>query len=327
MREQLPMKVRLSGLLVFAASLLPRYTFAADGPAAIAYTDGYSVKLADTAGKTIRTIHLPRKPKQLNVSPDMTRAVVVFPAGTYGGPLYLLTFSTGKVERLTQGRYYFKRLEKGEAEVYDDPEFSPDGKSIAFAVHTETPGDANDGVMASGPIAVMEVATRKVLILKSTTNVNGGGVAFSNSPHWSADGKWILVNFEVGAAITNSAGTSFKDLTDAMSGDGSSWNNAIDWLGMKCVLYVAGPDGANADSLPPRWLHMDTLKTESAAQGLNIREEKLAGLIQIRNGLLLRRVSNRWIVDAPKGSWQSPVGAFVQLLGRADTKSVPASCK
>jgi hypothetical protein len=107
------------------------------------------------------------------ISPDLRLLVIVAATTRYGGVLDLEDIGSGVRSRLVSGPVYFKHLPRGEKEVYADPRFSADGKQVVFAVHVNSPGDGNDAMDAAGPIAIVDIASRQVQILKSTTNIDG----------------------------------------------------------------------------------------------------------------------------------------------------------
>jgi hypothetical protein len=135
---------------------------------------------------------------------------------------------------LTHGPYFNKWPNEGGPEVYADPEFSPDGKQIVFAIHGQTTGDL---VEASGPLAILDLSTRRVRIIEATMHVDVGGVAYANRPHWSPDGNRILVNFENSAAVTQATGRELKHLDDMIPNPQGEGLYAFGWVGTRCVLY------------------------------------------------------------------------------------------
>ena len=208
-----------------------------EGPV-VAFVTGTTLVLTSASGQVTQRIDLRHPVYNFALSSDRKLLVTVAPDTATGGNLDLLDLQTQRQTRLTSGNLYFKasELDKGETEVYDDPQFSPDGRSIAFAIHTDNPGDGNDAINDSGPIAVMDLQSRKVRVLKATENIDGQGLCFANSPMWSPDGKWILFNCENGAFVTDAQGISLRDLK--LGTDEDALTSAVSWVGNRCVLYL-----------------------------------------------------------------------------------------
>jgi Tol biopolymer transport system component len=203
----------------------------------VAFVSGTTLTLADASGQVTQTIDLKHSVYNFALSRDRKLLVIVYPDTQTGGHMSLLDLQTHMQTRLTNGNLYFKAkdLDKGETEVFDDPAFSPDGHSLAFAIHTDNPGDGNDAINDSGPLAVMDLQTRKVRVLKSTENINGQGFCFTNTPMWSSDGKWILFSCEDGGFITDVHGTTLRDLK--LGTDQEANASPVSWVGNSCVLY------------------------------------------------------------------------------------------
>jgi Tol biopolymer transport system component len=140
---------------------------------AVAYSQGSTLTLATASGQATKTFPTNRAIFDFALSPNLKLLVTVSATTRYGGVLDLVNTGTGVRSRLVSGPVYFKHLPRGEREVYADPRFSPDGKHVAFAVHVNSPGDGNDAMDAAGPIAVVDISSREVQILKSTTNIEG----------------------------------------------------------------------------------------------------------------------------------------------------------
>jgi len=199
--------------------------------------------------------------------------LVADPGNTWGGPLLLLDLRSGRMRRLTPHQYWGKK-EKGQVEVYADPAFSPDGKRVVFAIRDYYPGsDRNNAVDDAGPLATVDLRSGRVRILTSTLNVDGQGVAFSNSPRWSPDGRRILVSFEVGASITSAHGVGLQQLTDVMDAslkpvqDDELGSTALDWVGNECVVYAffSGKAGSIVPDFGLRILHLKASKIGNLA--------------------------------------------------------------
>jgi len=204
----------------------------------VAFATGTALTLASATGRVTQRIDLGHPIYNFALSRDRRLLVTVALDTATGGNLSLLDLQTHMQTKLTVGNLYFKtsELNKDEREVYDDPQFSPDRRSLAFAIHTDNPGDGNDAIDDSGPIAVMDLQSRKVRVLKSTENIEGQGSCFASSPRWSPDGKWILFNCEDGAFVTDARGASLRDLK--LGTDGDAQTSAVSWAGNSCVLYL-----------------------------------------------------------------------------------------
>ncbi len=270
--------------------------------------------------------------REFAVSPDVQRVVFVsFRDSTaYGGHLYLLTVATGKVERLTHGYYLDGLPEPGNPEVYADPDLSPDGRRMVFAIHGQANGDV---VEASGPLAMLDLSTRRVRILKATMNVDVGGVAFANNPHWSPDGNRILVNFENGAAVTEVTGTTLKNLDGMIPEGEGDLRFALGWVGRGCVLYMVGNTWDKARQGPKRVLNLRTRKTEAADRV--IPPQMQGGLVVFSPGMVVRTDGNQHVVvEGTRNQfkpWIIPGDektTTVRILSSPDEdKWLPESCK
>ncbi len=232
----------MRALILQAFCLAAPLTIAANAQSSdepvVAFATGTTLALASATGQVTQRIDLGHPVYDFALSSDRKLLVTVALDTATGGNLSLLDLQTHAQSRLTSEPLYFKanELNNGEKEVYDDPQFSPDRRSLAFAIHTDNPGDGNDAINDSGPIAVMDLLSRKVRVLKSTENIDGQGLCFANSPKWSPDGKWILFNCEDGAFVTDARGTSLRDLK--LGTDGDAQTSAVSWVGNSCVLYL-----------------------------------------------------------------------------------------
>jgi hypothetical protein len=229
---------------------------------------------------------------------------------------------------------YFKtkELDKNETEVYDDPQFSPDGRSLAFAIHTDNPGDGNDAINDSGPIAVMDLQTRKVRVLKSTENIDGQGLCFANTPMWSPDGKSILFNCENGAFITNVRGTTLRELK--LGREQNNMAYAISWVGNSCILSMPDievqPDKKESNEI---LFDLDTSESLSPATLFASPKRDTTGLIEATETAIIRRVESgisietsgkTWTFLQDGNSWKNPPA---HILGGWQPSSIPTECK
>jgi len=273
----------------------------------VAYVREGTLYMITASGKVVETTKPDVAIHDFAISPDAGRvAFSVRGRRHYGGPIYLLDLSTGHIAQLTAGLRSEHRLGSGEQEVYDEPDFSPDGGRIVFDVHYENQGDANDLVMASGPLAVMDLKTRQTRVLQTTKNVGGYGPAFANGPSWSPNGEKILVNFEVGAATVTSDGAHLTDLSDQMTqGRDRVEPGAFGWFGNACVIYFLNEENRGGPDVPHQEvgiLHLKTKSTEPASRLLGVPIELLAKAdgLEVSGDLVLIRTEGKSLVfDAP----------------------------
>lgn len=291
--------------------------------AAVAYSRNGVLTVTTDSGKVLRTIKTTVPMGDFTISEDASKVVFIrLNPKTLGGPLYLLTVSTGKIQRLTRGPYFSKN---SRSEVYADPDLSPNGDEAVFAIHAQATGDA---VETAGPAATVYLKTRMVRLLPGTKNVNGSGAAFANDPSWSPDGNQIVVNFEDHAALTNREGAKLRDLSGMMVG--GDWTHVLSWLGPDCLIYVAGNDAKNAESAPAQVLNLRTAKVESAARAMGIPEESTAGLVAISPSIRIRRDGKQLVVEGSQPRWTIPYEegvTFARLVPRRQNRTqLPAAC-
>lgn len=156
-------------LFVVLAAALARAT-----PPQIAYAENGVLHFATSAGTVVRKVKTSVPICDFAVARDFSKVVFVScHANRYGGELHILDLKTGDVETLTHGPYWTSEASESTddderlREVYANPEFSPDGSRIVFAVR-DIPADGGDtdAIEASGPLAIMDLDTRRVRILK-----------------------------------------------------------------------------------------------------------------------------------------------------------------
>ncbi len=236
----------------------------AGGPPEIAYVQEGALHLVTRDGAVVSVVRAGVSIGTFTIAPDLSRVVFVPLGSSYGGPLYLLTLNDGRLRKLSRGLYWPPLPKVTDREVYADPEFSPDGNSVVFAIRDIPRSGGTDMVEASGPLAVMDVKTGVVQLLRSTLNVQGQGPAFANGPQWSPDGTRILVSFETGFAVVSADG---KDLRVAEPPLPSQydWSTALGWLGDSCILFGVGHNGVVERS---EILHLSTAKTEGGSPRL-----------------------------------------------------------
>jgi len=284
------------------------------------------VTLATVSGRATETFPTNRAVLDFAISPDLKLLVTVAATTRYGGVLDLEDIGSGVRSRLVSGPVYFKHLPRGEKEVYSDPRFSADGKQVVFAVHVNSPGDGNDAMGAAGPIAIVDIASRQVQILKSTTNIDGEaeGPCFSNTPIWSANGKWILFSCEDGAFITDASGKTLRPLK--IGSDEKPWTTGIGWVGDNCVLYVQAVDGGRDDAYEVRLLNLQTSKTQDATSVLPVLHGEMSGLIEASELAKVRRTPSGLQIESETKAWTLPAGSHAHLLG-GWSAGLPRTCE
>jgi hypothetical protein len=219
---------------------------------------------------------------------------------------------------------------EGGPEVYADPDFSPDGKCVVFAIHGQASGDL---VEASGPLAILDLNTRRVRILKPTMNVDVGGVAYANNPRWSPDGNWILVNFEAAPAMTDVAGTTIEDLSSIIPEGEGDLSFALGWVGPGCVLYEVGNTWDKARQGPKRVLNFRTRKTSDADEVIPLKMQR--GLVAYSHHLVVRdNGTGHLLVEGTKNQitpWEIPgdekTTSVRVLASPEDVELIPESCR
>jgi dipeptidyl aminopeptidase/acylaminoacyl peptidase len=293
-----------------------------DNGAAVGYNPGGVLRIATDSGRVLRIVQLTPKIGDFAISPDGS-TVVFTPWGTeYGGPLYIANVAVGKPELLVRRRLFVR------GEVYSEPDFSPDGRQVVFAIHGRAKGDL---VEASGPFAVVDLTTRKVHVLPSTMNLDSGGVAFANDPRWSPDGKRLLLNFESDAAVADAKGENLMKLSSVVPKTEGRWFHGEGWFGNSCIVYTLGADQRAAQGAPARVLNVRTLKTKAASDLLSVAPQSLIGLDSVSMPIWVRSTADgERIVEGTGSPWRVPLGrdsrAVVQLVHRDNTRA-PGECR
>lgn len=330
----------LRAIVFSAVASVPVIAQTSDEPV-VAFVTESTLSFAASSGKITTKIDLDRPVYNFALSADRKLLVTVSADTATGGNLYLLNLQTHAQKKLTNGHLYFKAkdLDKDETEVYDDPQFSPDGRSLVFAIHTDNPGDGNDAINDSGPIAVMDLQTRKVRVLKSTENIGSEGLCFANTPMWSLDGRRILFNCENGAFITDVGGTTTRQLKfgTVQSPDGY----AVSWIGNGCVLTMQEsedqPTGQSKENL--LFLNLSTSEAQSSVALFAAPNRPTAGLIEASESTFIRRVDSGLSVETDGKTWSFPEIRWefkdryswrnppAHILGGWKPSSIPQECK
>lgn len=297
--------------------------------AAIAYVNGTTLTFASATGQVLKQIPLGRKIYDFDLSPNGKLMVAAAAETSYGGPLELFNLKTRKWTQLTHRQLYFHRLHKGAREVYADPDFSPDGRRIVFAIHVNSPGDGNDAVDASGPLAVMNLKTRKVRILEASTNLGGNGFCFANQPRWSPDGQEILFDCSDGAVVMDAAGQHARILP---IGSFTDYAAGLGWLGNHCVLYLRAKNWGQYSSYEARFLNLKTGRSEDASQLLLGGSKTAQGLAEASPTADVQRMyfspgpSPPVYLVSPQGKVALPEKAATELLDGWSQAALPGTC-
>ncbi len=313
-------QLRLAVIVSLTQLLLNILWAADDNRAAIGYSSGGVLRIATDSGRVLRTLEAKPRIGDFAISSDGQK-VVFSPLGTeYGGPLYLLNLLTRKSEPLAEDHYYVR------GEVYSDPDFSPNGNELVFAIHARANGDL---VEASGPFATMDLRTKKVDVLPATTNIEGG-VAFANDPTWSPDGERLLLNFESDAAVADATGRTLKRLSAMVPNNEGTWLHGLGWIGKSCVVYIVGSDQRTANRAPARVLNLQTLRVAPASELLKGASESFVGLTAFSMLVRVRAIEGALIVEGTAHPWripvESPSHAIVRLVHQP-TNQIPSACQ
>lgn len=289
-------------LLVFIACGQARPKSHALPKDGVAYSTHGTLVIKDAFGKTVRVIKTKPSIGSFAISPDR-KSVVFAPSGTYceggelgtnGGPLYLLSLASGHVRRLIPShKHVFSTWE-----VYADPDFSPDGTHVAFAVHATSCGDA---VMASGPVAVLDLRNGIFKALPSTVNPDGQGTAYVTSPRWSPGGDQLALNLEDVLVLTDPSGTSLQDVYTWTSPPEAA--SVVGWLGNHCLAYMGGNDWNVAVSRPASVLDLRTHRSKRLDKVMGVDPGRVTHLVAFSPTIQVRKSGNKLIVETQHGTW------------------------
>lgn len=290
----------------------------------VAYSLHGALFIKDASGKTVRVIKTTTPIGSFAISPD--RKITVFaPPGPEqnGGPLYLLSFSTGRIKRLTHTTVYDKR------EVYAYPDFSPDGRWVVFAIHAQPRGDA---VITSGPYGLIDLKTEFMRVLPSTGNIdNGYGPAYGSPPRWSPNGQRIFVNLEGDLGLTSPSGKHLLNIS--MS---THWITppmdvfAVDWLGNSCVTFIGGKPWKKAQEQSAWVLNLRTHRTERLDKLLGVAPVRVTNLLAFSPTIMVRKVGNKLVVETQSGTWNiedADPYPNVRVFSAWTQAQVPTTCR
>jgi WD40-like Beta Propeller Repeat len=187
----------------------------------LAVYTGQGFQLVNVESKSTRSIPCSIPVGSFSIAPNGRFLVFASKESRGGmGHIYQLDFESQLIFKLTSEPFDFTAQrfpsDQGEfprppeRELYSDAEVSPDSRSVAFAVHSVADNDSDDSVGLSGPLAVIDLPSRRPRILSSTEKVDGQGPAFAYHPRWSSDGQKLLMAFEVSGAITSVSGDTLQ---------------------------------------------------------------------------------------------------------------------
>jgi hypothetical protein len=319
---------KLSIAMLMCAALAPQCM---SQTPAVAYTSDGALYVASESGQLIKKITAPSPIGDFAISPDLKTLIFASAVpGVVGGPFLIMDVPSGQIEPMMPDPYFNDASVAGDlAEFYTDPEFSADGKLVLFAAHAAGEGD---DVHTSGPLAVLNLDTRDVSVVKSTVAADGLPYGHMRNPHWSPDGRRVLGNIEGRAFIADVDG---QKLTEAIIPDseltqsGNSYGmHAIGWLGPGCILYQAG-ESPQLD--PARILELNTQKTSLAAPLLHLPEDSLPGLRDLSGRIRIVSASEGYRVESAGGNWLirgDQQTTFARILDRPDnSESIPVECR
>lgn len=286
----------------------------------VAYSADGTLIIKSASGKTARILKTTPPIGTFAISPD-GRSIVFAPLGPErnGGPLYLLSLSTGETRRLIHAPVYSKQ------EVYADPEFSPDGKQVVFAIHAQPRGDA---VISAGPFGILNLQSGAVKELPSTINIDGYGAAYGASPRWSPNGERIFVNLESDFALTTPSGEHLQDTSEWTAGEGDTF--AVDWLGNGCVVYIGGKDWKTAEEQPAKVLQLSTHQSEPLDKLLGVASVQVTNLIAFSPAIRVRKAGGKLVVETDGDTWSITDAAehpIVHVFSTWTDAQVPATCR
>jgi WD40 repeat protein len=308
----------------------------------VAFAHGTTLSLASASGKIVQEIRLKHPVYDFALSKNRKLLVTVSPDTEHGGNLTLINLQTHTQSRLTYGHLVSKAkdMNKGETEVYGELQFSPDGQSLVFGVHGNLPGDGNDAEEYSGPFAVMNLKSKRIQILKSTTNIDGEGECAETHPMWSPDGKWIVFNCDDGWVpfLTDAQGKTLRDLK--LEPEGNWGTGAVAWLGNSCVLYTRTPEIDGSYNHAGDEVRLRNLKTNISQDFktlLDFPMRSVAGLIEASDTAFISESDDgeKLNIETSGKKWtfpnaQSPRvkdGVSAHVLGRWLPAEIPSECK
>lgn len=316
-------RILLLLLLVLFSNSAARSQSLQNSGGAVAYSVGGVLTIKSASGKTLHVFKPTPPVGTFAISPN-GRNIVYAPLGPApmhnGGQLYLLSISTGKVRRLTHTTVYDKR------EVYAYPDFSPDGREVAFAIHVQMPGDGNDAVMSAGPIAVLDLRSGTVRKIPSTEDVGGYGPDYGWWPLWSPDGEKLLLNIGDDVFLTNRSGKPLENITNWMQDSVL----ALNWLGNGCVIYIGGKDWKAAEEQPAKVLLLSTHKTEYLNKLLGVAPSEVTHLVAFSPTIQVQKIGDKLVIETRNGTWSAfdpDQHPNVRIFSTWKDAQVPAACR
>lgn len=241
--------------------------------------------------------------------------------GTNGGPLYEISLSTGHTRRLTASRKHVY----AKWEVYADPDYSPDGTKVITAVHATSCGDA---VMASGPIASLDLQTGDLKALPASMDIGGYGPVYGADPRWSPDGKKLVVDLESSADVMDATGKSLQDIDQWMPSPVP--NSSLGWLGNDCIVFIGGNDWGKARSKPASVLDVSTHLIERLDVLLGVAPVRVTHLVALSPAIQVRKSGGKLIVETQHGTWDiadAEPYPHVRVYSNGSKSQVPLTCR
>jgi len=297
---------------------------------AVAYAADGILYLATESGRVVQTIETELPIGDFAISPDLNTVVFSLPhPGESGGPFFILNIAAGAIERMKPDPYFNDASVAELAEFYADPDFSPGGERVVFATHANAEGS---DVQTSGPLAILDLKTREITILKNTIGDDGLPLGYMRDPRWSPDGRQVLGNIEGHAFVTDPDGQALTEIVipeSEISQSSQSYGMyAIGWLGSGCVLYQVGDD---PERDPVFIFRMSARKTSPAAEMLRLPEQSLRGVRGVSGRLRARSDPSGIRIEGPGISWLIRGDAettYVRLLPQRNGEDqIPSDCK
>jgi len=290
----------------------------------IAYVINGSLTITAKHGEVLDTVFMRPAISDFSISQDRRSVVVISNATTHGGDLEIIDLRKRKRTKLLLDPVYFTHLEGQDREVYADPHISPDGKFVVFAVHKFSPNGGNDAMDAAGPLAIMNIVTGAMRVVPSTTDVNGKGPCYANTPMWSPDGSQIVFSCETGSAITASDGSKLQMLATGTAQ--KPWSAVIGWMGNRCVIHVQAAGAESHDTYEVRWLNLGNSETQDASGLVTRQRAKIAGLSEVSSDAAISRTA-QVTIRTPFNHWVLPKDSPAHLLGGWPPNTVPQHCR
>jgi hypothetical protein len=290
-------------------------------PTGVAYSANGHLVVLTASGAVARVVNAKVPISSFAIAPDR-RSVIYAPAGPQdaGGPLYELSLITGQARMLIRTQIYDKR------EVYADPDFSPDGSRIVFAIHAQPTGD---GVTMAGPFAIFDTERQATRVLRSTMSFGGYGPTYGSGPRWSPGGNRIFLNLVGDFAITNRSGEHLQ-MPDQWTHVPIENMFAIGWWGNNCIVYKGGDTWAIAETRPAKLLLIKSLRSRRLTTLLHADPADVTHLVAFSPAIWVQKVGRTLVVHSHGRTWSVFTGTrypYVRIFGGQSEQDVPRECK